>query len=76
MLWYMLIVKVILVVLIHSKKQKDPHFGMGKNTKVMPQNAPLSIFSLGKGREYLHLKPYEKLSVQVRFLTCPQHALN
>ena len=48
---------------------------MGKNTKVMPQNAPLSIFSLGKGREYLHLKPYEKLSVQVHFLTCPPHAL-
>ena len=48
---------------------------MGKNTKVMPQNALLSIFSLGKGREYLHLKPYEKLSVQVHFLTCPQHAL-
>ena len=48
---------------------------MGKNTKVMPQNALLSIFSLGKGREYLRLKPYEKLSVQVRFLTCPQHAL-
>ena len=44
---------------------------MGKNTKVMPQNAPLSIFSLGKGREYLHLKPYEKLSAQVCFLTCP-----
>ena len=48
---------------------------MGKNTKVMPQNAPLSIFPLGKGREYLCLKPYEKLSVQVRFLTYPQHAL-
>ena len=48
---------------------------MGKNTKVMPQNALLSIFSLGKGREYLHLKPYEKLSVQVYFMTCPQHAL-
>ena len=43
---------------------------MGKNTKVMPQNAPLSIFFLGKRRESLHLKPYEKLSVQVRFLTC------
>ena len=36
----------------------------------MPQNAPLSIFILGKGRESLHLKPYEKLSVQVWFLTC------
>ena len=43
---------------------------MGKNTKVMPQNAPLSIFFLGKGREPLHLKPYEKLSLQVHFLTC------
>ena len=42
---------------------------MGKNTKVMPQNAPLSIFSLGKGRESLCLKPYEKLLLQVRFLT-------
>ena len=48
---------------------------MGKNTKVMPQNALLSIFSLGKGREYLCLKPYEKLSVQVHFLTYPQHKL-
>ena len=45
-----------------------------KISKVMPQNAPLSIFSLGKGREYFCLKPYEKLSVQVRFLTCsPAH---
>ena len=44
---------------------------MGKNTKVMPQNAPLSIFFLGKGRESLRLKPYEKLSLQVHFLTCP-----
>ena len=43
---------------------------MGKNTKVMPQNAPLSIFFLGKGRESLCLKPYEKLSLQVCFLTC------
>ena len=24
-------------------------------------NTPLSIFSLGKGRESLHLKPYKKL---------------
>ena len=72
--------KVILIILIqkkkNKKKQKDPYLGMGKNTKVMPQNAPLSIFSLGKGGEYLHLKPYEKLSAQVHFLTCPQHALN
>ena len=43
---------------------------MGKNTKVMPQNVPLSILFLGKGRESLHLKPYEKLSLQARFMTC------
>ena len=33
-------------------------------------NTPLSIFSLGKGRESLHLKPYIKL-IKVRFLTFP-----
>ena len=34
------IVKVILVILFKKKKKKkknDPYFGMGKNTKVMPQ---------------------------------------
>ena len=43
--------KVILVIFIQKKKKKkkkkqknDSYFGMGKNTKVMPQNAPLSIF--------------------------------
>ena len=57
-----------------KNKKNDPYFGIGKNTKVMPQNAPLSIFFLGKGRESLHLKPYEKLSLQVHFLTCsPAH---
>ena len=39
-----------------KKKEKDPYFGMGKNTKVMPQKTPLSIFSLGKGRESLRLQ--------------------
>ena len=45
------IVKVILVILFKKKKQEknDPYFGMGKNTKVMPQKSLLSIFSLGKG---------------------------
>ena len=52
-----------------KKKKNNPYFGMGKNTKVMPQNALLSIFSLGKGRESLHIKPYEKLLLQVHFLT-------
>ena len=39
-----------------KKKGKDPYFGMGKNTKVMPQKTLLSIFSLGKGRESLRLQ--------------------
>ena len=34
-----------------KKKKNDPYFGMGKNTKVMPQNPLLSIFFLRKGRE-------------------------
>ena len=39
-----------------KKKEKDPYFGMGENTKVMPQKTLLSIFSLGKGRESLRLQ--------------------
>ena len=76
MLRYVLIVQLFIVtcILIQKKKKKqtkkDPYFGMGKNTKVMPQNVLLSILFLGKGRESLHLKPYEKLSLQVRFMTC------
>ena len=75
MLQYVLIVKIFRVtcILIQKKKKKkkknDPYFGMGKNTKVISQNAPLSIFFLGKRRESLCLKPYEKLSLQVHFLT-------
>ena len=54
MLWSVPIVKVILVILFKKKKKKkkeknDPYLGMGKNTKVMPQKSPLSIFSLEKG---------------------------
>ena len=28
-----------------KKKKKDPYFGMGKNTKVMPQNPAIYLFS-------------------------------
>ena len=75
MLRYVLIVKIFRVTcILIQKKKNDPYFGMGKNTKVMPQNALLSIFFLGKGRESLCLKPYEKLSLQVHFLTfSPAH---
>ena len=44
-----------------KKKKKDPYFGMGKNAKSYATNTLLSIFSLGKGRESLLLKPYKKL---------------
>ena len=42
-----------------KKKEEDPYFGMGKNVKSYTTNTPLSIFSLGKGRESLHLKHYK-----------------
>ena len=79
-LWSVPIVKVILVILYYSKKKKkkrkeknDSYLGMGKNTKVMPQKTPLSVFFLGKGRESLHLQTlFKKLSL-VCFLPCPQH---
>ena len=32
-----------------KKKKKDPYFGMGKNTKVMPQKPRYLSFLLGKG---------------------------
>ena len=30
---------------IQKKKKKDPYFGMGKNTKVMPQYPTIYLFS-------------------------------
>ena len=42
-----------------KEKKNEPYFGMGKNTKVMPQYPAIY---LGKGRKSLHLKPYLKLS--------------
>ena len=48
-----------------TKKKNDPYFGMGKNTKVMPQY-PTIYLSLRKGRESLHLKNLtKKLSTSV-----------
>ena len=71
MLQYVPIV-TILVNCIFFKKKNDPYFGMGKNTKVMPQYPAIYLF-LGKGRESLHLKTLLKNLVQVCFLPCPQH---
>ena len=44
-----------------KKKKTDPSFGLGKKLKSYATIVPLSIFSLGKGRESLCLKPYKKL---------------
>ena len=43
-----------------QKKKKDPYFGMGKKMPKLCHNTPLSIFSLGKGRESLCLKTLHK----------------
>ena len=60
-----------------NKKENDPYFGMGEKHQSYATKTLLSIFSLGKGREYLRLqtlhKKKKKLS-KVRFLPCPQHA--
>ena len=46
------IVQVILVILFKKKKKKTTRTSVWvKIPKVMPQNPPLSIFFLGKGRE-------------------------
>ena len=43
-----------------KKKEKDPYFGMGKNTKVMPQKPRYLSFLLGKGGNPYVSKPYIK----------------
>ena len=43
-----------------KKKKNNPYYGMGKNAKVMPQMSHYLSFLLGKERESLRLKPYEK----------------
>ena len=60
-LQYVPIVIILVIVYLFEKKKKkknDLYFGMGKNTKGMPQYP--AIFSLGKGRESLHLKTLHK----------------
>ena len=46
-LQYVLIVKMTLVIFIQkTKKKNEPYFGMGeKNTKVMPQDPAIYLFS-------------------------------
>ena len=73
MLQYVPIV-IILVIVYLFKKKNDTYFGMGKNTKVMPQYPAIYHF-LGKGRESLRLKTLHKKLIQGHFLTFPQHKM-
>ena len=74
---YVQIVKMTLVIFIQKKKKKkkenDPYFGMGEKHQSYATKTPLSIFSLGKGRESLRLQTLQTLLSQVCFLPCPQH---
>ena len=49
MLQYVPIVIIFVIVYLFKKKKKkkknDPYFGMGKNTKVMPQYPAIYLFS-------------------------------
>ena len=48
MLQYVPIVIILVIVYLFKKKKKkknDPYFGMGKNTKVMPQYPAIYLFS-------------------------------
>ena len=46
MLQYVPIVIILVIVHLFKKKKKnDPYFGMGKNTKVMPQYPTIYLFS-------------------------------
>ena len=79
MLQYVPIVIILVIVYFSKKKKKkkkkknNPYFGMGKNTKVMPQYLAIYLFLLGKGGNPYVSKPYIKTKVQVHFLLCPQH---
>ena len=46
-LQYLPIVTILVIVHLKKKKKKknDPYFGMGKNTKVMPQYPTIYLFS-------------------------------
>ena len=52
-LWYVPFITYSCKILYSKKKKKkrkkDPYFGMGKNTKVMPKKPHYLSFLLGKG---------------------------
>ena len=64
MLQYVPIVKMTLVIFYSKKKKKkeknDPYSGMGEKCQSYGTKTPISIFSLGKGRESLRLQTLHK----------------
>ena len=40
-----IVIILVIVYLFKKKKKNDPYFGMGKNTKVMPQYPAIYLFS-------------------------------
>ena len=73
---------VLLVILLKKKKKKKKKKRKMTHTSVMGKKyqsyatyAPLSIFSLGKGRESLCLKPYENLFTSALSDLLPQHIM-
>ena len=75
-LQYVLIVKITLVIFIQKKKKKkkDPYFSMGAKYQSYATKTPLSIFSLGKGRESLRLQTLHKKLSKSALSALPQHA--
>ena len=39
-----IVIILVIVYLFNQKKKNDPYFGMGKNTKVMPQYPAIYLF--------------------------------
>ena len=52
-----------------KKKKNDPYFGMGKNTKVMPQYPAIYLFSWEREGILTSQKPYIKTKYKCAF--CP-----
>ena len=50
-----------------KKKKKDPYFGMGKNTKVMPQMPRYLSFPLGKGGNPYASNPMQSYKYKCAF---------
>ena len=40
-----IVIILVIIYLFKKKKKNDPYFGMGKNTKVMPQYPAIYLFS-------------------------------